>query len=140
MSLLAEKYAPYVLGIIAAWIWTVAGVSMPKSDAVLGSALTIASILTGFLSTAKAILMSLDTPIMGRLRSQKYYDDLVSYMSEAIWMSFGFALTCLIGYFCMGASIYGQLWIAIGVASSATFMRVTNIMLKILRRSHEDVG
>jgi hypothetical protein len=92
------------------------------------------AILTGFLATSKAILMSLDTPIMQRIRATSYHLDLASYLGQAIWISFIFCCFILVGFFIDHQAVwYGATWIAIGVAAGSAFIRVTHIMLKIIR-------
>lgn len=135
MNMFLEKTLPYLLAVVACIVWWRYDLHLPSDNAVLGSALTIGAILTGFLATAKAILMALDSEIMRRIRTTNYLDDLVSYLSEAIWFSFGFCFLCLVGYFIdIKSNIYGELWILVGVSAAANFVRVTNIMLKILRK------
>lgn len=100
----------------------------------LASSLTIAAILTGFLATAKAILISLDSPLMNRIREAGYINDLVSYLSQSIWLSFSFCCFSLLGYFVQtNVTWYGLAWIFLAIATGCAFVRVTNIMLKVLK-------
>jgi len=134
MQLFLEKIYPYLLAASAALLWWNADVKLPSGEGILGSSLTIGAILTGFLATAKAILMALDSPIMQRIRQTEYLGDLVSYLSQAIWLSFSFVGISLVGYFVSTNKLwYGLLWISVGVAMASAFIRVTNIMLKILK-------
>jgi len=135
-SIYLEQSTPYILGVSAMFIWWKMELTLPSGDGILSSSLTLGAILTGFLATAKAILMTLDSPIMRRLRETDYIDSIVSYLSQAIWLSFAFCIITLIGFFIDKSSfIFGIAWIGFGVTSAGAFVRVTNIMLKIIRHS-----
>lgn len=135
-SIYLEQGAPYILGIAAMVVWWQVGVSLPENNDILSSSLTLGAILTGFLATAKAILMTLDSPIMQRLRETDYIDSIVSYLSQAIWLSFSFCILTLVGFFIDNKTmIFGIAWVGLGATSAGAFIRVTNIMLKIIRHS-----
>jgi len=134
MQLFLEKTFPYFVALAGALLWWQLDVAFPTGEGILGSSLTIGAILTGFLATAKAILMALDSPVMQRIRQTAYLSDLVSYLSQAIWLSFSFCWVSLLGYFINTASLwYGLMWITVALATASAFIRVTNIMLKILQ-------
>ena len=133
-SLYLERLSPYLLAIAGALLWWKLQLALPPGEGILSSSLTLGAILTGFLATAKAILMSLDSPIMQRIRETTYISDLTSYLSQAIWLSFSFSLVSIIGFFVPTNSMwYGLAWIGFGLASAGAFVRVTNIMLKIIK-------
>lgn len=134
MNLDWERLYPYLAGAVAALAWWVFTPEFhaDKSD-VLSASLTVGSILTGFLATSKAILLSLnDTPIMRDLRRSNYIADLVSYLAQAILFSFGYAVISLVGFFLNGSPAYWVVWTAMGVVAALTFVRVVWIQLKIL--------
>ena len=80
--------------------------------------------------------MTLDSPIMHRLRETEYIDSIVSYLCQAIWLSFSFCILTLLGFFIdNNLMIFGIAWIGVGMTSAGAFIRVTNIMLKIIRHS-----
>ena len=135
-SLYLERLSPYLLAAAGALLWWKFQLVLPSGDGILSSSLTLGAILTGFLATSKAILMSLDSPIMQRIRETTYINDLTSYLSQAIWLSFSFCIVSIIGFFVPTNSMwYGLAWISFGLASAAAFIRVTNIMLKIIKHS-----
>lgn len=134
MNLTFERWYPYLAGALAALAWWLVepGFHAGSSD-ILSASLTVGSILTGFLATSKAILLSLsDTAIMKDLKRSKYLRDLVSYLAQAIFFSFGYAVISLVGFFLNGNQIYWLLWVAVGVTAALTFVRVVSIQLKIL--------
>lgn len=134
MNLRWERFYPYVAGVSAGLLWwTFTPVFEAGSTEVLSASLTIGSILTGFLATSKAILLGLnEARIMNDLRRSGYIDDLVSYLAQAIFFSFSYAVVSLVGYFVNRMPIYWVMWVAIGVISALTFVRVVFIQLKIL--------
>jgi len=106
---------------------------MPLKADILSSSLTIGAILTGFLATSKAILMTLDSPIMKRLRETSYILQLVSYLRQAIWLSFSYCIISLIGFFGVYLQTwYGYVWLFLGVSAAISFIQITNIMLKTI--------
>lgn len=135
-SIYLEHAAPYILGLTAMLFWWQVEISLPNGEGILSSSLTLGAILTGFLATAKAILMTLDSPIMKRLRETDYISNVVSYLSQAIWLSFAFCIVTLIGFFVdKNSLVFGIAWIGLGVTSAGAFVRVTNIMLKIIKHA-----
>jgi hypothetical protein len=136
MYLIFEKWMPFILAFIASILWWQLDVNLPAEKGVLGSSLTIGAIFAGFLATAKAILMSLDSPVMKRIKETTYMNELVSYLAQAIWLSFSFCIVSLVGYFLKTQNFwFGLVWIAVAVAMAVAFIRFTNIMLKILKHS-----
>lgn len=134
MQLFLEKVAPYILSLVATYLWWKFNIAFPVNDSVLSASLTLGAILTGFLATSKAILMTLDSPVMQRIRKTRYLGDLVSYIGQAIWLSFTFSIISLVGFFTDTSNFwFGLVWVFVGVSSAGCFIRVTNIMLKIIK-------
>jgi len=131
-----ERYAPYILALVSAIIWYVTDTKLPKENDVLSASLTLGAILTGFLATAKTIVMSsLESKVMIRLIKVGYLPDLISYLKQAIWLSFAFCIISLIGFFTLNtSSCYGLAWLIIGVSAGVSFIRVTNLLLNIIGR------
>ena len=59
MQLFLEKIAPYILSLTATYLWWKFKIVFPVNDSVLSASLTLGAILTGFLATSKAILMTI---------------------------------------------------------------------------------
>jgi len=134
MKLFFEKIYPYFFGIIAAVIWLELGCVFPKADAILSSTLTVSGILVGFLATSKAILMSMNSPIILELKKSGYIHELVNYIGHAIWLNLLFCTINVIGYFITQTSLsYSTIWIGMAVAAMMSFVRVTHIMLSIFK-------
>lgn len=84
---------------VAAVLWSRLQLTFPDSDSVLSSTLSVAGIFVGFLATSKAILISMSSPIIERLRSSGYMAVLASYIAQAIWLNLLFCMINVIGYF-----------------------------------------
>jgi hypothetical protein len=144
MGLIFEKYHPLAFSILAAvawgWLSYSVGVNMPRDEKeFLAAALSLGAVLTGFIATAQAILMALPSDsVMGRLRSTGYVNDLVEYIGRALFGGFCFCVISLLGFSILYTSptfkqVFWGLWIALGVYSGLTFLRVSTIMLRIMR-------
>ncbi len=98
-----EAMYPLLFGMIAGCLWTVGAlwgrVMFPDSDTILSSTLTVSGIFVGFLATNKSILIGMNSPIIARLRSSGYINEIVSYLGEAIWFNLAFCAFNVVGFF-----------------------------------------
>ncbi|WP_175253473.1 hypothetical protein [Pseudomonas sp. BMW13] len=134
MSLWFERLYPYILMGVAAFLWCRLQISFPVSESVLSSTLSVAGIFVGFLATSKAILMSMTSSIIERLRESGYMGVLASYIGQAIWLNLIFCIVNIVGYFeNQKAAWFSVLWIVFAVGAFASFARVTTVMLKIFK-------
>lgn len=134
MSLFIERWYPWIFGAAAGVVWYRFGPSLPMDGNFLSSALTLGSILAGFLATAKAILLGMQgSQIMRDLRRSGYIRDLVAYLRSGIYASFSFSIVSLAGFFNLsGNAVYGAVWCAMAVLAAAAFYRVVQILLRVL--------
>lgn len=135
MSLTFERIYPFLFGIAAGIVWWLTDMAIPGAahDAILSSSLSLGAILTGFLATSKTILISLmGTSVMERLKSSGYDADLIQYLAHAIWLSFAFSVVSLIGFF-VSHILFGVAWFGLGTMAAFAFIRVTKIILEIIR-------
>jgi hypothetical protein len=140
MGRFLEQWIPYAAATacVAAWYWF--DLPFPKDvKEFLAAALSYGAILTGFLATAKAILMALPSDsVMGQIRTSGYIDDLVSYIAQAFFGSIIFCTINLVGFFLDLSKLareFQLVWIFFAVMSSLAFVRVGRILLRILRLS-----
>lgn len=132
---------PFLFAIVAAILWwKFKPILPPDEKEFLAAGLSIGAILTGFITTAKAILVALPTDsIMGRLRASNYIDDLILYLTHALYSCFIFSIYCLAGFFLLETNkqmltkIYGLIWIFLATFSAFAFYRVSNFLFKIIR-------
>lgn len=140
MGLLAERWYPLVCGVAAGFLWFRFGPAFPTdNNAFLSASLTLGSIITGFMATAKTILMGLQgTEVMRDLRRSTYIEVLVSYLSAAIFSAFGFCIVTLMGFFLDGSRAFASAWFALAVFAALAFIRVVLILLRILKFADRD--
>jgi hypothetical protein len=137
-----ELAYPWLLALLSAAVWWhFKPILPPDEKEFLAAGLSIGAILTGFITTAKAILVALPSDsIMGRLRASGYIDDLITYLAHALYSCFVFSIYCIIGFFFLegnGKPVlskeYGVLWIFLAVLSAVAFYRVSNFLFRIIR-------
>lgn len=132
-----EKWHPYIWGLIALALWYLYEPTFPvDNNDVLAATLNVSAILMGFLATAKALLMTLDTPVMQKLQSAGYIKDIASYMREGIHLSFLLCVHSILGYFILKPrpDWYIYVWLFLSVAAGLGFLRVTSILLKLFEK------
>jgi hypothetical protein len=136
MKLIFEKIYPYVLGVVASVLWFRLNLTFPTNDSILSSTLTVSGIFVGFLATSKAILMTMTSTIIDSLKRSGYISELVSYIGQAIWINLVFCSFNVVGFFVNTSDCwYSILWMGIAIGSLTSFVRVTDIMLKIFKFS-----
>lgn len=136
MKLFFERFYPYLFGIIAGLIWWDTNPAFPASNAIISATLSVSGIFVGFLATSKAILISMNSPIIKELKDSGYIHELVSYIGQAIWINLAFCILDVIGYFSnQSAKWYAIVWIGLSITALTAFIRVTHIMLKIFKHS-----
>ncbi len=142
MNATAEKLYPAGLGIVVGAAVGFAAfksgdVKFFPSDAdILGSSISLAAIFAGFLATAKSMLISIDTPTMQELKKTRFYSLLLDYLASAIWAALILCVFCLAGYFVKDREKlwwFAGLWSALAVFSLATWFRVTQIFLQLMK-------
>ena len=132
-----ERYLPYVAGIIGSIVWWILQVAFPKeAGAILTSSITYGAIISGFMATSEAILISLrGSSVIVFLHDSGYIKDLVQYIAVAIWLPLAFAILSIIGLFIKDVSVcgwFGILWCGVATASTFAFIRIMVIMHRIL--------
>lgn len=71
---------------------------------------------------------------MESLKESTYIDELVSYIAQAVWLSFAFSVLAIVGLFMSSPThVFSIVWIFFAIASGLAFIRVTNVILKIIK-------
>lgn len=134
MKLNFERLYPYIFAVIAGILWHESGLKFPTSDPILSANLSVAGVFVGFLATAKAIFMSMNSPIIADLKKSGYIKELVAYIGQAIWLNLIFCVVNVIGFFgVQSASLYSIVWVMCAVGALTSFIRVAHIMLQIFK-------
>jgi hypothetical protein len=139
-----ERTYPYVvaLGVTIGWLFL--GAPFPtQTDAMLGAAVTVASVFAGFLIGSKALLLSLkDSNVFRRLQEAGYMSVFIGYLKEGINSSVSFVAISMLGFFVNPIPVYASyrlpeifstIWIASGVIALFTCQRVSHLLFKMLR-------
>ncbi|MDH0848303.1 hypothetical protein N5D66_10185 [Delftia tsuruhatensis] len=140
MKLWVEKYYPVLLASAAAYAWWRFSPSFPRDEKeFLGAAISVGSIFTGFIATAKAILAALpNDSLMERLRESGYIKDLASYLTQALYGCLSFSVYGMAGFFFLEqqspslGKFYAIGWIFLAIFSLTAFHRVASLLIKII--------
>lgn len=141
MNIKSEKLYPYAGGMILTGVglWTKIGFPVwaadSKAEAILTNGITVASILVGFLTAALALLPSLNSPVMDRIRATKYFNLLMGYLREGIWSCFAMVIFSFIGFWLQGHTWYPAVWFGLAAVAFLSFYRVTKIVFDISAKS-----
>ncbi len=143
MSLWAEKIYPFVFAIAAAIAWNHFSPSFPRDEKeFLGAAISVGSIFTGFIATAKAILAALPTDsVIAKLKTSGYIKELASYLTQALYGCLAFSVYGMIGFFLLEEKApslskhYAIGWIFFATFSLFAFHRVAKVLIAIISGS-----
>ncbi|WP_152034631.1 hypothetical protein [Paracidovorax avenae] len=145
MTLSVEKVYPLAFAALAAGLWWFFLPSFPRDEKeFLGAAISVGSIFTGFIATAKAILAALpNDTVMGRLKKSGYIKELVSYLAQALYGCLSFSIYGMMGFFLLEerapslGKYYAIGWIFLAAFSLAAFHRVASVLMKVISHHHE---
>ncbi len=100
MSLWLEKQYPFLVAgcVGGAILWLDLDME-PNAPQLLAATVTFGAVVSGFVGTSLAILTSLDTPIMRRIRATEYRGILKSYLGWALCAGIVLSLTGIFGLF-----------------------------------------
>lgn len=135
MPLFIEKWSPFIFAAIACVGWHFAYLTLPVDNSVLSAAITIGALFSAFIATYKGLLAATHVKVMKKLVETTYINDLFLYMIQAMWFSITLCIISFIGYFVdTKSTIYGLCWIFIITGTIISFIRLSLIMSRILRR------
>ncbi|WP_410474884.1 hypothetical protein [Guyparkeria sp. TX1] len=131
-----RSLGPFALGCASGLAWYFfAKAGMPdetRINAILTASLTVGSILTAFLATSKAVIMSIrGARFMKQLTEAGYMADLVNILAQAVYGSFAFAVISMVGFFLPLGTIFWSIWVGLAVFSGLSFLRVVRVQFKL---------
>lgn len=99
--LMWEHVSPFVYSGAALFLWWWSGALFPKDFTQLMTATgTVAAVLTGFLSTAKAVVLGLTgSEVFQRLKAAGYHNDFLAYMRVGVLASIALLTISVLGLF-----------------------------------------
>lgn len=144
-TLIIEKVWPWLLAVAVASIWWSFGKPFPSApDVLFGTAATVASVFASFLGVSKAIILTIKgTQTYKFLERAKKTDDLFGYLRTGIYASVAFAALSIFGFFIDHNAMVGSyrwftlfclLWVAVGMLALFSYIRITNILFRLLKQ------
>lgn len=140
MSRVWERLYPYLVALAGGAAFWRSGIAFPAHHDILGASVTLGAVFVGFLATSEAIVVSLQGPIAEQFRQTKFYNLLLHYTQEAIWVSIAYCVVSLTGYFLpqqQSPHWYAAAWVTLTIASLATFYRVSLSLVRVIGASTE---
>lgn len=130
-----ERCYPYVLSLAAPVAVKCGWLSFSGSENLLAAGVSLGAILTGFLATNMSLVLTVNTRLMLEIRKSSYFELLLSYLREALWISLLFSAASVAGFFIPArASAFSYTWIYLAASSLLTFYRVNSIMLLLISK------
>lgn len=131
------------MAVLVVWLWDRAGNPFPENpDALFGTAATVASVLASFLGVSKAIVLTIkSTRTFALLKDKGYTLPLFSFLRSGVFCSILFAAASILAFFINhsiafhGVNIFEAfcvVWIYLGAAAFFTYLRISNILFKLL--------
>jgi hypothetical protein len=141
-----EKTWPWGGTLIVLVVWAWCGRPFPSSpDALFGASATVASVFASFLGVSKAIILTIKGTKTYQILEQKGYTPcLFRYLRAGIFASVLFSTMSILGFFIDREksvadhnlySMFSAAWIASGALSLLTYLRISNILFKLLKIS-----
>ncbi len=143
MSLLAERFLPWILAVVCsllAWRFRVDLPAVGRLHDLFGSVITLAGVAVGFLLTTKTILLSIgDRWIIRRAKEAGAYSLLVEYLIDATKVCFAVAVITPLWLIAgpdtvpYGFDIFLSCWIGLVFAGISATYRVLRILFQVMR-------
>jgi hypothetical protein len=140
-----EHVWPYVAALLVTGAWAYFGMPFPKNlDPLMGASGTVASVLVGFLGTAKAIILSItSSKVFKRLKEAGYSDVLFQYLYEALLAGIVFLVISMVGFFLPESTAhpsniqmcFSTIWILSGTGAIILYARTTSLLFKLVRQA-----
>lgn len=137
-ALVFERAWPYAAGVIGLVVWWLSDWAFPReANDLLATTSTVASVLVGFLATAKTIVLSISsTAVYQQLKHAGVMAHLFEYLASAIYAGIVVLVVCVIGFFVeTGSTVYGGAWVLAAVTALALYVRITSLLFKLLRHA-----
>ncbi|OYQ79080.1 hypothetical protein B9T12_04715 [Wohlfahrtiimonas chitiniclastica] len=142
MLLLWERIYPYCITVLvgAGCMYIYSKNSFPTLEKeFFSTAVALFGVLLGFLSTTKALLIGMNSPVIEFLRESSRMDDLINYIAQAVWGCFIACLANIVAFFVSGSSwfdYYIIVLVLVCVFALTAFFRITRLMISILRKHY----
>lgn len=145
--LMWERLYPFIGSFcgVAVWRWGFDQHFPTDTIALMSASGTVAAVLAGFLSAAKAIVLGLTgSEVFQKLKVAGYHNDFLSYLRVAIYSSLFFLCISMLGFFIepnqnpnicpIVVEVFKHVWIFFAVLAAASFVRITNNLFSLIRQ------
>lgn len=132
--LFCDTLRPVYVALVAFVImWKWADLKWPADPAaLLGAALTVGSVVVGFLISAQAIIVSGAGRPLDRVKEMGLVLELTDAFSLGIRLAMVFSIVCTVGLFGVSSRTYEALWTASGVAMLYSFHRISSLLFRLV--------
>ena len=133
-SLRAEKFYPFVVAAGAGAGSCALSLDMePNASQLLTATVTFGAVASGFVGTSLSILISLDTPVMQKIRASRYRQVLQGYLGWALLAGIALALTGIAGFFLdmACAQLFVSVWCFVLAFCVCCLWRLGRMMLYV---------
>ena len=128
-----EQYGPWVLAVLCAvavvllhrdgWLF----MSVKSQDSYFAAVLSLGGVFTGFMATLKALMCNISDKTRDRLIDSGYQQDLLRYLSEALWGSMSMCIVALVAFWAPETFWLHVVLIGVVVFTIACIIRVTSV-------------
>ena len=135
LQLFKNTLRPVYYGLLVFAVFSIIRVEWPSlkdSHDLLGAALSFAAIVIGFIGTAMAIMLGLESELMKKLIKIGYEEELIRTYKLSLYLAFLFCLVNVIGFFevCIWS---WPIWAGIGFAMLCSFRGLFSLLFKLIR-------
>jgi hypothetical protein len=132
-----ERYYPRLGALAVLVFWWRLGCPVPGKEnfgMALVSSLTLAAIFTGFVGTATAVMIGMDSPVMEKIRKTTAAAALASYVTESIVAGMAVAITAFLAFFWAYPPpvLLIAIWVFFIALLALSFFRISYIMVGFL--------
>ncbi|WP_155986346.1 hypothetical protein [Thioalkalivibrio sp. ALE9] len=132
-----ERFYPKLGALAALAIWWYLDFPIPPESSfnmALISSLTLAAIFTGFVGTATAVIVGMDSPIMEKIRRSTAIASLTNYITESIVAGIAVSVTAFLLFFWNYPPplVITGAWIFFIALLTLTFYRISYILIGFL--------
>jgi hypothetical protein len=144
ITLFWERIGPLASALLVVLGWWLCKKPFPPApEGLFGAAATVSSVFASFLGVSKALILTIKGTETFKILSERgYAADLFAYLRDGIFASVFFATLSILGFFIDHTavvrglnvySIFSMIWVFAGALSLFTYIRISNILFKILK-------
>ena len=138
-----EMLYPAIIGavsVIVAAAWMSVGGTLPKSENLLSSLVSLGGVFAGFIATAKTIVAGMNKRTLTRLNKCGFASDLRHYLAEGLWVAFALCAMSIVGFTdsLKERGWYIAILFALAAYALACLHRIAVIAMNLLHQNDAD--